>query len=107
MSNLNLHVKKNFYEQPSKRRHNKIIKDIYLLTSKQSTSTTWFSFREGVITASVVREVLPKLKSKSPLHKNKASINLCAKICGYQKKSKKSKSLEWGTSKEKIARKKS
>ena len=39
------------------------------------------------------------------MHKNKASINLCAKICGYQKKSEKSKSLEWGTSKEEIARK--
>ena len=75
------------------------------MTSKQSTSTTWFSFREGVITASVVHEVLPKLNSKTPLHKNKASVNSCAKICGYQKKSEKSKSLEWGTSKEKIARK--
>ena len=105
VSNLNLHVKKSFYEQLSKHRDNKIIKDIYLLTSKQSTSTTWFSFREGVITASVVHEFLPKLNSKTPLHKNKASINLCVKICGYQKKSKKSKSLEWGTSKEKIARK--
>ena len=105
VSNLNLHAKKSFYEQLSKHRDNKIIKDIYLLTSKQSTSTTWFSFREGVITASVVREVLPKLKSKSPLHKNKASINLCAKICGYQKKSINSKSFEWGTSKENNARK--
>ena len=50
-------------------------------------------------------EALPKLNSKTLLHKNKTSINLCAKICGYQKKSKKSKFLEWGTSKEKIARK--
>ena len=58
-----------------------------------------------MITVSVVSKVLPKLNSKTPLHKNKASINLCAKICGYQKKSKKSKSLEWGTSKEKTARK--
>ena len=86
MSNLNLHVKKNFYEQLPKHRDNKIIKGIYLLTSKQCTSTTWFSFREGVITASVVNEVLPKLNSKSLLHKNKASNSLCAKICGYQKK---------------------
>ena len=76
-----------------------------LLTSKQSTSKTWFSFREGGIATSVVHEVLPKLNSKTPLLKNKASINLCAIIYGYQKKSKKSKSLEWGTSKEKIARK--
>ena len=105
VSNLNLHVKKSFYEQLSKHRDNQIIKDISLLTSKQSTSTTWFCFREGVISASVVHEVLPKLNSKTPLHKNKASINLCAKMCGYQKKSKKSKSLEWATSKEKIARK--
>ena len=56
-------------------------------------------------TASVVHEVLPKLNSKAPFYKNKASINLYANISGYQKKSKKSKSLEWGTSKEKIARK--
>ena len=46
VSNLNLHVKKSFYEQLSKHKDNKVIKDIYLLTSKQSTSTTWFSFRE-------------------------------------------------------------
>ena len=46
------------------------------------TSTTWFSFCEGVITASVVHEALPKLNSKALLHKNKASIDLCAKICG-------------------------
>ena len=44
------------------------------MTLKQSTSTMWFSFREGVITASVVHEVLSKLKSKTPLHKNEASI---------------------------------
>ena len=68
---------------------NEIITNVYLLTSKQSTSTTWFSFREGVITASVVHEFLPKLNSKTPLHKNKASINLCEKICGYQKNLKK------------------
>ena len=60
-------------------------------------------FREGVVIASVAHEVLPKLNSKNPLHKNKASIYLCRKICGYQKKLKKSKSLEWDTSKEKIA----
>ena len=60
--------------------------------SKQSTSKTWFSFREGYY--SVVHEVLAKLNRKTPLHKNKASINLCAKICGYQKQSKNSKSLE-------------
>ena len=103
--NLNLHVKKSFYEQTSKYKDNKIIKAIYLLTLKQSTWTIWFSFREGVITASFVHEFLPKLNSKTLLHKNKASINLCAKIYGFQKKSKKSKSLERGTSKEKIARK--
>ena len=40
VSNLNLHAKKSFYEQLSKHRDNKIIKDIYLLTSKQSTSKT-------------------------------------------------------------------
>ena len=57
--------------------------------TKQSTSTTWFSFREGEITASIVHEVLPILNSKTPLHKNKASINLCAKICSYPKNSKK------------------
>ena len=79
-------MKKSFYEQLSKHRDNEIIKYIYLLKSKQSTSTTWFSFREGVTTASVVPEVLPKLNSKAPLHKNKASINLCAKIRSYQKK---------------------
>ena len=60
VSNLNLHVKKSFYEQLWKHRDNKIIKDIHLLKSKQSTSTTWFSFREDVITASVVHEALPK-----------------------------------------------
>ena len=97
--------KKKFYEQISKHKDNKIIKAIYLLTSKQSTSTAWSSFREGVITASFVHEHLPKLNSKTLFHKNKASINLCPKIHGYQKKSKKSKSLERGTSKEKIARK--
>ena len=59
---------------------NQMIKYIYLSTSKQSTSATWFSFREGVITVSVVYEVLPKLNSKTPLDKNKASINLCEKI---------------------------
>ena len=37
VSNLNLHVKKSFYEHLSKHRDNKIIKDIYLLTSKLST----------------------------------------------------------------------
>ena len=78
MSNLNLHVKKSFYEQLSKHRDNKIIKDICLLTSKQSTSTRWFSFCKAVIKVSVVHEVLPKLNSKTLLHKNKASINLCA-----------------------------
>ena len=41
-----------------------------------------------MITASVVHEVLPKLNSKTLLHKNKASINLCAKMWGYQKKPK-------------------
>ena len=49
-----------------------------------------------------------KLNSKIPLYKNqskKASINLCVKMCGYQNKSKMFKSLEWGKSKEKIARK--
>ena len=55
-----------------------------------------------VITAPVVHEVLAKLSRKTPLHKNKASINLCAKICVYQKKSKNSKSSEWGTSKRKL-----
>ena len=58
MSNLNLHVKRSFYEKLSRVRDNTIIKRIYLLTSKQSTSTTWFSFREGEITASIVHEVL-------------------------------------------------
>ena len=105
VSNLNLHVKKSFYEQLSKHKDNKIIKSIYLLTSKQSTSTTWFSFHESVITASAVHEVLPKLNSKTPLHKNKALINLCGKVCGYQQKLKKNKSLEWDTSKEKVAQK--
>ena len=80
MPNLNLHVKKSFYELLSKHRDNKIIKYIYLLTSKQSTSTVLFFFYEVVVTASVVYEVLPKLSSKAPLHKNKASINLCAKM---------------------------
>ena len=75
------------------------------MTPQQSISTVRFSFRGGVITTSVAREILPKSNSKAPSHKNKASINLFAKICGYQKKSKKSKSLEWGTFKEKIARK--
>ena len=70
---------------------NEIIKNVYLLTSKQSTSTTWFPFREGGIAASLVHEFLPKLNSKTPLHKNKDSINLCEKICGYQKNFKKSK----------------
>ena len=73
VSNLNLHVKESFYEQLSKHRDNEIIKDIYLFTSKQSTSTTWFSFRQGVITASIAHETLPKLNRKTPLHKNKAS----------------------------------
>ena len=58
-----------------------------------------------MITASVVHEILPKLNSKTPFHKNKSSINFGAKICDYQNKSKKCKSLEWGKSKEKIARK--
>ena len=93
-SNLNLHVKKSFYEQFLKHKDNQIIRDIYLLTSKQSTSAAWFYFQEGVITASVVHEVLLKVNSKTPLHENTAPINLCAKICGYQKNSKKSKSLE-------------
>ena len=39
VSNLNLHVKKNLYEQLSKHKGNQIIKDIYLLTSRQSIST--------------------------------------------------------------------
>ena len=39
VSNLNLHVKKNSYEQLSKHKGNQIIKDIYLLTSRQSIST--------------------------------------------------------------------
>ena len=56
-------------------------------------------------TASVVHEVLAKLKTKILLHKNKASINLCAKICRYEKKSRNSKSFKWGTSKENNARK--
>ena len=64
VSNLNLHVKKSFYEQLSKHRDNEIIKDIYLF---------WFSFRQGVITASIAHEALPKLNRKTPLHKNKAS----------------------------------
>ena len=86
LSRLNLNIKKSSYEKLSKHRGDKIIKDIYLLTSKQSTSRAWFSFREGVITASLVHEVLPKLNSKIPSRKNKASNNLCPKICGYQKK---------------------
>ena len=36
--------KEKFFEQLPKHRDNKIIKDICLLTSKQSTSTRWFSF---------------------------------------------------------------
>ena len=67
VSNLNLHVKKSFYDQLSKHRDNEIIKDIYLFTSKQSTSTTWFSFRQGVITVSIAHEALPKLNRKTPL----------------------------------------
>ena len=39
VSNLNLHVKKNLYEQLSKHKGNQITKDIYLLTSRQSIST--------------------------------------------------------------------
>ena len=58
-----------------------------------------------MITASVIHEVLPKLYSKTPLHKTNSSVNLCAEICGYQKKAKKSKSLGWVTSKENITRK--
>ena len=51
-----------FYEQLSKHRENEMIKNIYLLTSKQSTSTTWYSFCEGMITASIiVHDVLQKL----------------------------------------------
>ena len=65
-----------FYEQLSKHRENEIIKNIYLLTSKQSTSTTWYSFCEGMIIASIiVHDVLQKLNSKTPLHKNKTSIS--------------------------------
>ena len=64
VSNLNLQVKKIFYEQLSKHRDNEIIEDIYSLTSKQSTSRTWFSFREDMFTASTVHEALPKLNSK-------------------------------------------
>ena len=105
VSNLNLQVKKSFYEQLSKHRDNQIIEDIYSLTSKQSTLTTWFSFREDVFTASTVHEALPKLNSKTPLHENKASTNLCTKISRYQRKSKRSKSLKRGTSKESISRK--
>ena len=58
------------------------------MTSKRSASRAWFSFREGVIIASVVPEISPKLNSKHLFHKNKASINLCAKICSYQKSQK-------------------
>ena len=39
--------------------------------SKQSTSTTGFSSHEGVIKASVVHEVLPKLNSKLHYIKSK------------------------------------
>ena len=49
------------------------------IKTKQSTSTTCFSFLECVITASVVHEALPKLNIKTPSHKNKASINLSAR----------------------------
>ena len=94
---LNSEVKFFFDEQLSKKRDKQIIKDIYLLTSKQSTSTAWFSLRKGVITASAEHHILSKLNSKTLLRKIKASINL------YAKKTKKSKSLEWATSKKKIA----
>lgn len=46
-----------------------------------------------------------KLNSQTQLHKNKASSNLCAQICCYQKKSENSKSLKWGTSKDMVERK--
>ena len=85
LPNLNLYVKKSVYELSTKRRNNQITKDIYFLMSKQSTSTTWFSFCEGVIAESIVHEVLPKLNSKALLHKIKASISLCAKIWGQKR----------------------
>ena len=46
-----------------------------------------------------------KLNSQTQLHKNKASSNLCAQICCYQKKSENSKSFKWGTSKHMVERK--
>lgn len=56
VSNLNLHSKGRCYEQLSKHWDNQMIKDIYLLTSKQSTCAAWFLFRdEGMITASFMR----------------------------------------------------
>ena len=58
VSNLNLYIKKSLYEQLPEDRDNQIIKGIYLFRSKQSTSTTWLSFREGGITTSIVHEVL-------------------------------------------------
>ena len=104
MSRLNILCKKDFYEKLSELRNKEITKNIFSLTLQQSNSSAWFCYREGLITASIIHEVIPKLKSKIPLKKNKAAISLCAKICGY-KKPVHSKSLNWGRSKEPVARK--
>ena len=56
-----------------------------MLTSKQSNSKPWNSFWGSAIPALVIHEVLTKLRSEIPLHKNKNFINLCAKLSGKSK----------------------
>ena len=70
VSSLDYLCKKDFYNKLSELRNEEIISNIFSLTLQQSNSSAWFCYREGLITASIVHEVIPKLKSKVSLNKN-------------------------------------
>lgn len=79
--------------------HINIIEDV---TKGQASNKHWFSYRHGMITASVSHSVISLFKNKNP---SQSSVdNLIAKTLGYNKPIR-APALIWGTEHEQYARK--
>lgn len=95
--------RENFWRSLSENRTKKDLLKIDTLTQGQSENKKWFSFRHGVITASVAHDVLAKFK-KCFSSSSSSVDNLVGKILGYTD-SFKAPALSWGIEHEKYARK--
>eukprot|EP00795_Rhopilema_esculentum_P015518 gene15518-6781_t len=80
------------------------LEKISYLTIGQSSSEDWKNYRLGLITASVVHEVLKKVDNELQISNFPSAYDLCAKICGYYPDFS-SKSVSWGKNNEDFARK--